>query len=205
VPAPELPESLLVAAGVRAGLSITGPADAAELLARLADPDRTLTPAVVHAAYAALVAADLDPVELQPPARVRVMTGQVADADRVAVLDRPWLAAVCPAGELVSGGDPAVLADLLDLPLASERVAPELVDPSAGRLVPWAELVEVVTVCAAAHLPVPPGSVWLHEHLRVRHRGDELPVPFWVTPDGTVHATDPVRAVLHTRQWRRER
>lgn len=200
VPVCDTGEALLAAAGVRTGLSITGPADAADLLARLADPARTVTPATVQTAHAALAGADLDPAELEPPVRVRAVTGAVVDAEAAMVLDAPWLAAVLPAGELVSGGDPNTLADLLDLPLASERVTPELLDDSAGTTVRWAELVEVVAVCAAAGLAVPDGAVRLHEQLRVRHRGAEQVVPFWVTPDGTVHAADPVRAALLLRR-----
>jgi hypothetical protein len=192
-------EALLVAAGVRTGLRITGPADAADLLVRLADPTRTVTPLVVHTAHAALAGADLDPAELDPPARVRAVTGEVVDAERAVVLDAPWLAAVLPAGELVAGGDPAALADLLDLPLASERVAPELLDSGGGQRVRWAELVEVVAVCAAAGFEIPNGTLRLHDHLRVRHNDAEHAVPFWVTPEGTVHATDPVRAALLLR------
>ncbi|MGH3692627.1 MAG: sacsin N-terminal ATP-binding-like domain-containing protein [Pseudonocardiaceae bacterium] len=196
VPVDELDEALLAAAGVRTGLRVDGPADAADLLARLADPARVVTPAVVHAAHAALAGADLDPAEVDPPARVRAVTGEVVDAEAALVLDAPWLAAVLPAGELVSGGDPAALADLLDLPLASEQVTPELLDADAGRTIRWTELVEVVAVCAAAGLTVPDGTLRLHQQLRVRHCGAEHPVPFWVTRDGTVHATDPVRAAL---------
>ncbi len=202
VPVCDTGEALLAAAGVRTGLSITGTADAADLLARLADPARTVTPATVHAAHAALVGADLDPAELEPPARVRAVTGDVVDAEAAMVLDAPWLAAVLPVGQLVSGGDPNTLADLLDLPLASERVTPELLDADAGATVRWTELVEVVAVCAAAGLAVPDGAVRLHEQLRVRHGGTEHVVPFWVTPDGTVHAADPVRAALLTSAQR---
>ncbi len=189
-------EALLAAAGVRTGLRVAGPADAADLLARLADPTRVVTPAVVHAAHAALAGADLDPAEVDPPARVRAVTGEVVDAEAAMVLDAPWMAAVLPAGELVSGGDPTSLADLLDLPLASEQVTPELLDAGAGRTIRWAELVEVVAVCAAAGLTVPDGTLRLHQQLRVLYRGAEHAVPFWVTPEGTVHATDPVRAAL---------
>ena len=196
VPVRDTDEALLAAAGVRTGLSITGLADAADVLARLADPARAVTPAVVHAAHAALAGAELDPAELEPPVQVRAVTGDVVNADRAMVLDAPWLAAVLPAGELVSGGDPDALADLLDLPLASEQVAPELLDASAGRTVQWAQLVELVAVCAAAGLTVADGTLQLHERLRVRHCGAEYAVPFWVTPDGTVHASDPVRAAL---------
>jgi hypothetical protein len=158
----------------------------------------------VHAAHAALTGAELDPAEIEPPARVRAVTGDVIDAERAMVLDAPWLAAVLPAGELVSGGDPGALADLLDLPLASEQVAPELLDAGAGRTVRWAQLVELVAVCAAAGLAVPDGTLQLHERpLRVRHGTAEHTVPFWVTPDGTAHASDPVRAalMLHSRAF----
>lgn len=199
VPLWDTDEALLAAAGVRTGLSITGPADAADLLVRLAEPARAITPAVVHAAHAALAAADLDPAEVDPPARVRAVTGQVVDAECAVVLDAPWLAAVLPPGVLVSGGDPGPLADLLDLPLATERVTAELLDGAGGRTVRWAELVEVVAVCAAAGLAVPAGTLRLHEQLWVRHDGAEYPVPYWVTADGTTHATDPVRAALLLR------
>jgi len=196
VPVCDTEEALLVAAGVRTGCSVVSAADAADLLARLADPARTVTPAVVHAAHTVLAGADLDPDDVAPPARVRAVTGEVVEADRAVVLDSPWLAGVLPAGELVSGGDPGALADLLDLPLASERVAPELLDAAGGATMRWVDLVEVVAVCAAAGLAVPDGELRLHEQLRVRHDGAEHPVPFWVTPEGTVHAADPVRAAL---------
>jgi hypothetical protein len=190
--------ALLAAAGVRSRLSAIDADDAADLLARLADPARVVTPAVVHAAHTALASANLDPASVEPPVRVRTVTGGVVDADRAIVLDAPWLSVVLPAGQLVSGGDPELLAELLDLPLASEQVAPELLDAGAGRPVRWVELVEVVAVCAAAGLAVPEGSLRLHEQLRVRLNGTEHPVPFWVATDGTVHASDPVRAVLTT-------
>lgn len=199
VPVRDTGTALLEAAGVRAGLTITGPADASDLLARLADPARVVTPAVVHGAHAALAGAGLDPAEVEPPDRVRAVTGEVIDAQRAMVLDMPWLAAVLPATELVSGGNPGVLADLLDLPLASERAAPELLDAAGGRTVRWVDLVEVVRASAAAGFPVPEGTLRLHHKLRVRHRGTEHGVPFWVDPAGTVHATDPVRAALLLR------
>lgn len=196
VPVRDTEEALLVAAGVRTGCSVVSAADAADLLARLADPARPVTPAVVHAAHTVLAGADLDPDDVAPPARVRAVTGEVVEADRAVVLDLPWLTGVLPAGELVSGGDPGALADLLDLPLASERGAPELLDAAGGATMRWVDLVEVVAVCAAAGLAVPDGELRLHEQLRVRHDGAEHPVPFWVTPQGTVHAADPVRAAL---------
>ncbi|MQA16170.1 MAG: hypothetical protein GEV09_19090 [Pseudonocardiaceae bacterium] len=200
VPLDGVGEDFLAAAGVRAGLHVDDRPGAADLLARLADPSRAVTPAVVQAAHTALVGAvvdgSLDPAEVEPPERVRCRTGAVVEAQRAMVLDEPWLAAVLPADSLVAGGDPAALAELLDLPLASELTRTELLDGDAGRRVAWAELVEVVAACAAAGLPVPDGCLVLHGRLRVRHDGAEHDVSCWVEHDGTVHATDPLRALL---------
>jgi len=201
-PAPaELPADLLAAAGVRAKLEIGDAADAADLLDRLADPARAPTPAVVHAAHAALGAAvlagDLDPADVDPPQRVRARTGAVADAEHAVVLDAPWLAAVRGADELVTGGDAPALAELLDLPLVSEDASGEVVDP--GRPAVWEDLVEVVAACAAVGLPVPGGEVMLHDVLQVRVASAVHEVPWWVTGQGIVHAADPLRALLGTR------
>lgn len=196
VPVEGLDEGFLAAAGVRSGLRVDGPQDAVDLLARLADPVRPVTPAVVHAAHAALTAADLDPADVDPPSQLRARTGAVVPAEQAVVLDSPWLAAVLPADGLVSGGDPEVLAELLDLPLASEEAAGAELLADRGRSVQWAELVEVVSGCAAAGLTVPSGSVVLHERLQVRHGGVTHDVAYWVDHDGTVHATDPLRALL---------
>lgn len=202
VPLDGFDESFLAAAGVRATLHVDGPDDAADLLARLADPAREVTAAVVHRAHAALAAAvasgEVEPADVDPPPRVRARTGGVGAADRAVVLDSPWLGAVLPASAVVAGGDPAALGELLDLPLASEEVAGAELVPGGGRSVRWAELVEVVACCAAAGLPVPGGCVVLHDRLRVRHAGAVHDVACWVGPDGTVHATDPLRALLLT-------
>jgi hypothetical protein len=156
---------------------------------------------VVHAAHAALadavLAGDLDPADVDPPQRVRARTGAVVDAEHAVVLDAPWLAAVRGADELVSGGDAPALAELLDLPLASEDGAGEVVGP--GRPAAWEDLVEVVAACAAVGLPVPEGEVMLHDVLQVRVAGTVHEVPWWVTDRGIVHAADPLRALLGTR------
>jgi len=201
-PAPaELPADLLAAAGVRAALEVGDAADATDLLDRLADPARAPTPAVVHAAHAALAAAVLagkvDPADVDPPQRVRARTGTVVNAEHAAVLDAPWLAAVRGADELVTGGDAPALAELLDLPLASEDTSGEVVGP--GRPAAWEDLVEVVAACAAVGLPVPEGEVMLHDVLQVRVAGTVHEVPWWVTGRGIVHAADPLRALLGTR------
>ncbi|HEX4246994.1 MAG TPA: hypothetical protein VH008_03945 [Pseudonocardia sp.] len=124
-------DGLLAAIGVRADLSVTDTADAADLLARLGDPARSPDAALTWAAYAeladAVLAGRVDAGELDPPARLRACEGSVLDADRGVLLDRCWLAPGLPPAETVTGQlDPDsvdALAELLDLPLASEIVA----------------------------------------------------------------------------------
>jgi len=199
-PVPELglDDWLLAAAGVRTRLSVTGADDAADVLGRLADPDRHPSPATTRAAHAALAAASADGLfdldELELPATVRAVTGAVVHADDAYVLDRPWLAGIADPDLAVAGGDPYALAELLDLPLASERLSGEVV--STGHEVPWAGLSEVAAACEALGRQVPSGSLILHEPLRVRAGdGTEHAVAFWVDGE-TVHASDPVRALL---------
>ena len=194
-------DAVLAAAGVRAALAVADRRDAADLLTRLADPDRRPDAALVADAHAALAAAvvdgRVDPGDLDPPDRVRALDGSVVDVADAVVLDTPELVAVLPAGEVVVGGDPKALADLLDLPTASEIVDGEVAD--AGRPVPWGALPEVVVTCHALGVPVPDGELWCHDELWVvlrrpapgRHR-----VPTWRAADGRRHADDPVRALL---------
>ncbi len=102
-----------------------------------------------------------------------------------------------PASELVIGGDPAALGELLDLPLATEIVAGDV--DGDGEPVRWAELGEVVVACHTLGVDVPEGGLrrhrelWvdLHRPMRGRHR-----VPVWRDTTGAYHADDPIRALL---------
>lgn len=202
-PAPTLAgdEAFLAAIGVRADLRVPDATAAADLLARLADPARTPGPALVTAAHAALADAVLDgtvdPADLAPPTHVRALDGTVADAGVVVVLDRPWLAPVLPPGEVVAGGDPAVLAELLDLPLASDVVTATV--EGEGRPVAWADLPEVVLACRTLGTEPPEGDVRLHDVLVVavtRPGTARREVPVWRDSAGRWHAADPVRGLL---------
>ncbi|WP_073459369.1 sacsin N-terminal ATP-binding-like domain-containing protein [Pseudonocardia thermophila] len=199
VPA-DLDEELLAAIGVRSGLVVADRESADDLLDRLADPTRTPDAALTSAAHAALaeavaagrVAAD----DLALPDRVRALDGSVVDVEVAVVLDEPWPAAVLPAGELVIGGDPQALAELLDLPLATDVVAGAV--DSTGTPTPWRALAEVVVTCDTLGVEVPEGELVLHDELWVQLTRPEPArrrVPVW--RDGaTWHAEDPVRALL---------
>ena len=67
-----------------------------------------------------------DPAEVDPPERVRSLAGPAVPAEDAAVLDRPWLLPVLGADRAVaarSGDLDGALADLLNVPLASELFA----------------------------------------------------------------------------------
>jgi hypothetical protein len=201
-PAPHPPDdTFLVAIGVRRDLHVADARAADDLLGRLADPHRHPSAALVAAAHVALAEAVADgrvaAPDLDLPEHVRAMDGAVVHVDVAAVLDAPWPAAVLPAAELVIGGDPVALAELLDLPLATEIVAGAVDAP--GEPVAWADLGEVVVACHTLGVDVPDGGLRRHDQLWVdlrrptngRHR-----VPVWREPDGTWHAEDPLRALL---------
>jgi hypothetical protein len=197
----ELDERLLAAIGVRAELTVGSAGEAGDLLDRLADPARTVDAALAADAHAALAAAVADGLaevdDLDLPDRVRSLAGTVVSVDDAVVLDAPWAAAVLPAADLVVGGEPHALAAILDLPLASDVVAGEVV--GTGRAVRWAALPEVVVACRTTGLPVPTGEVRLHDTLEVdltRPEAGRCSVPTWVDAVGRVHAADPVRALL---------
>ncbi|GAA2885842.1 hypothetical protein GCM10010472_50050 [Pseudonocardia halophobica] len=196
-----LDERLLAAIGVRAELAVGTTDEAADLLDRLADGGRTVDAALAADAHAVLAAAvaegavDVDALDL--PDRVRSLAGTVVSVDAAVVLDAPWAAAVLPAHDLIVGGEPHALAEILDLPLASDVVAGEVVGD--GRPVRWSALPEVVVACRTAGLPVPVGELWLHDTLEVdlsRPGRGRRSVPTWIDAAGRVHAADAVRALL---------
>lgn len=172
---------------------------AAVLLARLADPERTVTPDVVTRTHRLLGAAaargvlDLDALDLPP--QVRSLAGTTTEPDVALVLDRPHLGAVIPPERIVLGAfeTAAALADLLDLPLASTAIAADVV--GAGRESAWDREPGAVLACAALGLPLPSGPVVVHDELVVRFRGaveGDVTVPWWVDEDGRTHC----------RRWR---
>ncbi|MFB9908872.1 sacsin N-terminal ATP-binding-like domain-containing protein [Allokutzneria oryzae] len=203
VPTEELSEELLVMLGVRSGLSVDDAFDAEDLLARLGDEDRFVRDGTMLRAHAVLAdaVADglLEPSDVDVPDFVRALTGEVVSTEDAVVLDGAWLLPVLDEGTLVGGGAPEVLADLLDLPLASEYAQAEVV--STGTATAWADLDGLVEACDLIGVPFPDGEVLVHDTLVVRVRGEEHETTWWRDDAGRLHTThDPsglARALAH--------
>jgi hypothetical protein len=178
------------ALGVRTSLAdLLADADGADdLLQRLADGSRPVTRTQLRALWTALGAATAD---VTPPERIRAVRGGeivVADADDVLVLDVPDLWPLVAAQPVVlAPHDMAYrLAELLDLPLASEEV-PGAVESSGQR--------RPVPSAAADLLPDAPEEYQAHDTLIVD--GTEVP---WRCADGEVHASGPA-GLGHALAW----
>ncbi|WNV74251.1 sacsin N-terminal ATP-binding-like domain-containing protein [Geodermatophilus sp. DSM 44513] len=146
---------------------------ALDLLDRLGDPRRTVPPAVLRTVHARLAAA-LDGVDVDPPQRVRVAPDRVVPAGWAVVLDAPWLLPLVDAALVPAGGAPGPVADLLDLPLASEEV-PARVESRPARTLRWADVPGAGLAGARLGVAELAGEVAVHEPLRAGGR----PVPWW--------------------------
>ncbi|WP_442778657.1 sacsin N-terminal ATP-binding-like domain-containing protein [Actinomadura sp. WAC 06369] len=195
--APDGPdEPLLAALGVRTSLDdlLDEPGGARELLERLADPARHVARDRLGALWTAL--ADAPALDVEPPERVRAVVDgavEVVDAGDALVLDRPDLLPLLAGQPLViaARGREERLAELLDLPLASDEVAGAVEggaveggaveggDVGAGEERPVPEAVRAV-------LPGAPDVYRAHDRLTV----DGTDVQWWVG-DGQVHADGP--------------
>jgi hypothetical protein len=174
-------EQVLRALGVRTSVPalLSEPGGAAELLARLADPDQEVRPAQLHHLYAAL--AELDPDEVTLPDEVRaVVDGRTAvvPAAEALVADAPDLLPLT-AGRALLPVPPrlaAELADLFQVRRLSEAVEAEVLSEGDPH-----------EVLPAVHdlLPGAPASYVEHDELLVT--GDvELD---WRYVDGVLHAS----------------
>lgn len=209
LPALDLPERVLATVGVRATLRIADAADAAELLDRLADPDRTVPAGVTLRAHAALADAVstgvLDSSDVDPPVAVRTLAGRTVAPEEALVADRPWLLDVLDAAETVAAANGAeltgadALAELLDLPLASAEFAGA---PSeVGEPVAWADLGAVGLAADLFGVAPPAGTVLLHDELLVAGQ----PVRWWVDTADAVHAQDSPDGLGRALAWRLDR
>ena len=168
--------------------------DAIDLLHRLGNPTRTVAPAVLRTVYARL-ATVLDGVDVAPPTRVRVAPGQVSE--EAVVLDAPWLQPLAELPVLPAGGLPAPVAELLDLPLASELEGRARVTSRAARTVPWSAVPGAELAALRLGVPELTGQVAVHPTLTVT---GGRPVSWW---PGEVDAVDGTPAALgRALAWR---
>ncbi|MET9885041.1 molecular chaperone Hsp90 [Streptomyces sp. NPDC006430] len=174
-------EQVLRALGVRTTVSalLEEPGGAAELLGRLADPDREVSDRQLHALYGAL--ADLDPEQVTLPDELRaVVDGEVrvVDAADALIADAPDLLPLTQGLPLlpVAPSRAADLAELLQVRRLSETVPAEVTTPGEEHEVP-----EPVLLLLG---PATPRSYVEHEELIAG--GVEL--DWRRTPDGTLHA-----------------
>ncbi|WUH93042.1 molecular chaperone Hsp90 [Streptomyces sp. NBC_00433] len=173
-------EQVLRALGVRTTVAalLAEPGGAAELLGRLAEPERPVDPAQLHALYAAL--AELDPDQVTLPDELRaVVDGEtvVVDAADALVADAPDLLPLA-AGLALLPVPPRLAADLAEL--FQVRRLSEAVDAAVT------SQGEPHDVLPAVHdlLPGAPGSYVEHEELLLTG-GVEVD---WRYADGTLHA-----------------
>jgi hypothetical protein len=175
---PPLDGEFARALGVRTSLAelLAEPGGANELLTRMADSARPVTRAQLRALWIALSAVAAD---VEPPDRVRAVRRNevvVADAAEVLVLDAPDLWPLAAGHPLVLAPYYLApqLADLLDLPLASEELTGQIESTPQRAAVP---------VIVRAVLPDAPTDYYSHDRLVV----DGIGVP-WRYTAGAVHA-----------------
>ncbi len=174
-------EEVLRALGVRTSVAalLAEPGGAAELLDRLADPERPVSAAQLHALYGAL--ADLDPERVTLPDELRaVVDGEVVvvDAADAVIADAPDLLPLA-GGVALLPVEPRRAADLAELFQVRRLSETAPVEP-AGQGVERAVPEPVRTLLGAA---TPRTYV---EHDELVAGGVEL--DWRRTPDGTVHA-----------------
>ncbi|AYN40752.1 molecular chaperone Hsp90 [Streptomyces dangxiongensis] len=174
-------EQVLRALGVRTSLGalLDEPGGAAELLDRLADPDRPVTAAQLHGLYGAL--AELDPEQVTLPDELRAVVGgrvEVVDAGAAVVVDSPDLLPFTAGVPLlpVRPARAAELAELLQVRRLSESVTGEVHSEGTEHEVP-----RPVRVLLG---PRTPGTYVEHGELVV----DGVGIDWRLTHDGVLHA-----------------
>ncbi|NKQ24600.1 sacsin N-terminal ATP-binding-like domain-containing protein [Streptomyces galbus] len=193
-------EQVLRALGVRTSVAalLDEPGGAAELLDRLADPDRTVTAAQLHGLYGAL--AELEPDRVTLPDELRAVVDgrvEVVDAADAVVVDSPDLLPFTAGVPLlpVRPGLAAELAELFQVRRLSESVTGGIDSEGAEHDVP-----EPVRVLLG---PLTPRTYVEHEELVV----DGVEIDWRLTQDGVLHAAtlEGVAAGLAwaARQWPR--
>ncbi|KPI24050.1 hypothetical protein OV320_8712 [Actinobacteria bacterium OV320] len=193
-------EQVLRALGVRTSVAalLEEPGGAAELLDRLADPERPVAASQLHGLYGAL--AELDPEQVTLPDELRAVVDgrvEVVDASEAVVVDSPDLLPFTEGVPLlpVRPSRAAELAELFQVRRLSESVTGRVDSEGVEHEVP-----ESVRVLLG---PRTPGTYVEHEELVV----DGVEIDWRLTDDGVLHAAtlEGVAAGLAwaARQWPR--
>ncbi|OXY95568.1 sacsin N-terminal ATP-binding-like domain-containing protein [Streptomyces diastatochromogenes] len=174
-------EQVLRALGVRTSVAalLDEPGGAAELLERLAEPERPVTAAQLHGLYGAL--AELEPEQVTLPDDLRAVTDgrvTVVDAADAVVVDSPDLLPFTSGVPLlpVRPSRAAELAELFQVRRLSESVTGEVTSEGAEHDVP-----DPVRVLLG---PRTPDTYVEHEELVV----DGVEIDWRLTGDGVLHA-----------------
>ncbi|MGW3202773.1 sacsin N-terminal ATP-binding-like domain-containing protein [Streptomyces sp. NPDC001135] len=174
-------EQVLRALGVRTSVAalLDEPGGAAELLDRLADPRRPVTPAQLHGLYGAL--AELDPDQVTLPDELRAVTDgrvEVVDATEAVVVDSPDLLPFTSGVPLlpVRPVRAAELAELFQVRRLSESVTGEVHSEGTEHEVP-----EPVRLLLGTRTP---RTYVEHGELVV----DGVEIDWRLTDDGVLHA-----------------
>ncbi|MCX5056207.1 molecular chaperone Hsp90 [Streptomyces sp. NBC_00201] len=174
-------EQVLRSLGVRTSVAalLDEPGGAAELLDRLADPEREVSGAQLHALYGAL--ADLEPEQVTLPDELRAVVDgrvEVVDAADAVVVDSPDLLPFTEGVPLlpVRPARAAELAELFQVRRLSESVTGEVDSEGAEHDVP-----DPVRVLLGARTPA---TYVEHEELVV----DGVELDWRLTGDGVLHA-----------------
>ncbi|MFE7646218.1 sacsin N-terminal ATP-binding-like domain-containing protein [Streptomyces phaeoluteigriseus] len=175
-------EQVLRALGVRTSVAalLDEPGGAAELLDRLADPDRPVGAAQLHGLYSAL--AELDPEQVTLPDELRAVVDgrvEVVDAADAVVVDSPDLLPFTEGVPLlpVRPTRAAGLAELFQVRRLSESVTGEIHSEGTEHEVPGP-----VRVLLGPRTPV---TYVEHEELVV----DGVEIDWRLTDDGVLHAS----------------
>lgn len=186
---------LLRLLGCRSGLAdVLADVDGAlDLLERLGNPRRTCPAVTLGRAYAGL-AAVLS--EADPPLRVRVAPDLVVRADDAVVLDAPHTLPLLGSRHPVPGGQ--AVAELLDLPLASELVSGSAAGPLLGAH-RWSDLPGAALAAERLGATLPTTDVLIHNGLTVAG----TPLPWWPGPAGDhVESSAGAGALGRALAWR---
>lgn len=194
----DAPADLLAVAGVLRGLDdvLADPDRALDLLDRLGEHDRTVPGPTLRVAYPRLALVLEDQVE--PPDRVRVTPERTVPRDRAVVLDLPQLLPLLGDRVPVPAGPAAgPVADLLDVPLASELVAAGPPESTPARTLAWAEVPGAALAAERCGGAPPAATVAIHDRLVVAG----VRVSWWAAGD-TDHVDGSAAALGRALAWR---